>query len=215
MPYPSPVAAALSGASLGQLQYWRAGGDSALLAPELPRAGGRVLYSFRDVIALRTFVFLRESVSLQRVRKAVSTLRELGNTAHLSQYRLVTEGSSIVLLPPDGDVAIDLVEQPGAGRLAGTLGEVFAPFTNQRGDQVVDLLRPRRHLAVDPETLGGYPIVSGTRVAFDSVASLVRDGVGPAEIKGFYPSVSAAGARDATDFADEVDRYRSGDLGVA
>ena len=57
--------------------------------------------------------------------------------------------------------------------------------------------------------------MSGTRVAFDSVASLVRDGVGPTEIKGFYPSVSAAGARDATDFADEVDRYRSGDLGVA
>jgi DNA-binding transcriptional MerR regulator len=127
VPYPSPVAAALSGASLGQLQYWRAGGDSALLAPELPRSGGRVLYSFRDVIALRTFVFLRESVSLQRVRKAVSTLRELGNTEHLSQYRLVTEGSSIILLPPDGDVAIDLVEQPGAGRLAGTLGEVLRP----------------------------------------------------------------------------------------
>ena len=57
----------------------------------------------------------------------------------------------------DGDLATDLVEQPGANRLAPTLGDVFAPFTNQRGHRVgVALLQPRRHLAVDPETLGGY-----------------------------------------------------------
>ena len=118
MPYPSPVAAVLSGASVRQLQYWRTGGDRALLVPELPRDAGRVLYSFRDVVALRTFVFLRESVSLQRVRKAVEHLREFGNTEHLSKYRLVTDGASIVLVAPDGDLATDLVEQPGANRLA-------------------------------------------------------------------------------------------------
>ena len=115
--------------------------------------------------------------------------------SRLQSARLVTDGASIVLVAPDGDLATDLVEQPGANRLAPTLGDVFAPFTNQRGHRVVALLQPRRHLAVDPETLGGYPVVSGTRVAFDSVASLVRDGVSPAEIK-LYPSVSAAGARE-------------------
>lgn len=213
MSYPSPVAATLSGASLRQLQYWRAGGKSALLAPELPRAGGRVLYSFRDVVALRTFVYLREDISLQRVRRAVETLRELGNTEHLSRYRLQATGKSIVLVSPDA--AVDLVEQPGAQRIAVTLGQVFAPFKNQRGNRVVDLLRPRRNLSVDPETLGGYPVVRGTRVQFDVVASLVRDGIGPGEIKDFYPSVSAPGARDAADFADEVDRYRDGELGAA
>ena len=57
--------------------------------------------------------------------------------------------------------------------------------------------------------------MKGTRVQFDLVSSLVNDGVGPAEIKDFYPSVSTPGAIDAADFADEVDRYRSGDLGVA
>jgi DNA-binding transcriptional MerR regulator len=117
MPYPSHIAATLSGAGLRQLEYWRSGGDAALLVPELPKTGGRVLYSFRDVVALRAFVYLRESVSLQRIRKAVENLRGLGNTDHLSRYRLVGTGRSIVLIAP-GEAAIDLVTHPGAQRFA-------------------------------------------------------------------------------------------------
>src|SRR5690606_38444220 len=70
--YPTHIAATLSGASLRQLAYWRRPhGDGPLLAPELGTDGGRLLYSFRDVVALRTFVYLRESLPLQRIRKAV------------------------------------------------------------------------------------------------------------------------------------------------
>lgn len=215
MAYPSHIAATLSGASLRQLQYWRAGGPDALFAPELGKSSGRVLYSFRDVVALRSFVYLRETASLQRIRKAVGTLRELGNTEHLSQYRLVGTGKSIVLVPPGEEVAIDLVERPGAQRFAVVLADVFGPFENQRGDKVVDLFHPRKHLLVDPEVRGGYPVIDGTRVQFDLVASLVHDGVDPSDIRDFYPSVSAKGAADAADFAVEVDRYRHGRLGAA
>jgi DNA-binding transcriptional MerR regulator len=66
MPYPSHLAATMSGASVRQLQYWR---ESKLLVPEFGKTGGRLLYSFADVVALRTFVFLRESASLQLIRK--------------------------------------------------------------------------------------------------------------------------------------------------
>lgn len=215
MPYPTHIAATLSGASLRQLQYWRAGGEHALFVPELPKAGGRVLYSFRDVVALRTFVYLREAVSLQRIRKAVENLRELGNTEHLSQYQLVVAGKSIVLVEPDQAAGVDLVENPGAQRFTITLGDVFSPFENQRGDKVVDFFHPRKHVVVDPGIRGGYPVVDGTRVEFDLVASLVRDGVDPRDVRDFYPSVSTKGAADAADFADEVDRYRYGELGAA
>jgi uncharacterized protein (DUF433 family)/DNA-binding transcriptional MerR regulator len=215
MPFPTHVAAALTGASLRQLQYWRAGGDQALFVPELPKVGGRVLYSFRDVLALRTFVYLREAVSLQRIRKAIDNLRELGNSDHLSRYRLVVAGRSIVLLAPSDDTATDLVEQPGAQRFTVALSHVLAPFENRRGDRVVDLFHPRRLVAVDPEIHGGYPVIDGTRVEFDLVASLVREGLDPEEIPLIYPSVSADGAIDAADFAAEVDRYRKGELGAA
>lgn len=210
VPYSTPLAATLSGASVRQLQYWRSGGSDALFVPELPKSAGRVLYSFRDVVALRTFVFLREQVPLQRIRRAVHALRDLGNTGHLSAYALVAAANTIVLVEPGKtDAVVDLVEQPGAQRLSVTLGDVFAPFENVRGEKVVDLLRPRQHLTVDPEIRAGFPVVEGTRVEYDVVASLVRDGVSPAAVGDFYPSVSAEGATDATDFADEVDRYRA------
>jgi DNA-binding transcriptional MerR regulator len=158
MPYPTDLAAQLSGASLRQLQYWQAGGEQSLFVPELPKARGRVLYSFRDLVALRTFVYLREAVSLQRIRKAVGNLRELGNTEHLSKYQLVVAGKSVVLVEPGQDAGVDLVESPGAQRFTITLGDVFAPFKNQRGDQVVDLFHPRRHVTIDPDVRGGFPL---------------------------------------------------------
>src|SRR5664280_636981 len=69
MAFPPEVAAALSGASVRQLSYCRlAKSDEPLLAPEFHEPRSRVSYSFRDVVALRAFVFLRSRrVSLQRV----------------------------------------------------------------------------------------------------------------------------------------------------
>jgi DNA-binding transcriptional MerR regulator len=99
--YPAPIAAALSGTSIRQLTYWRSSARGGpLLRPENSGAN-RVLYSFRDVVALRTVAYLREEVSLQRIRRAVETLRNLGSREHLSRYRLVAEGGSVVWVTDD------------------------------------------------------------------------------------------------------------------
>ena len=208
MPYPSHIAAALSGASLRQLQYWR---ESSLLAPEFGKPSGRLLYSFPDVVALRTFVFLRENASLQLIRKAIGNLRELGNLDHLAEYKLISDDDRIVLADPSGEV-MGLTGTPGQYRIAAAMGDVFRRFVNMQGAEVVDLRKPRRHVAVDPETHGGYPVIAGTRLQFDLVASLVEDGVAPGEIVEFYPSVSAAAATDAVEFARLVQRFRDGGM---
>jgi len=208
MPYPSHLAATLSGASLRQLQYWR---ESGLLAPEFGKAAGRLLYSFPDVLALRTFVYLREGASLQSIRKAVGNLRDLGNLAHLATYALRPDEGRIVLIEHSGDV-MDLTEAPGHYLIAATMGEVFGQFVNMQGIEVVDLRRPRPHLAVDPDTHGGYPVIAGTRLQFDLVAALVEDGVPPIEVRDFYPSVTAAAAADAADFGRLVQGYREGGM---
>lgn len=211
MAYPTDIAATLSGATPRQLAYWRRPKDGvALLRPEI-RESGRLLYSFRDLVALRTFVYMREQLPLQRIRKAVNGLRNLGNTDHLSTYELVVAGDSVVWRSPD-DSYTDLVEQPGAGRIAAVMRDVWGPFTNLQGAEVVDLLHPRPHISVDPEVQGGYPVIKGTRIEFDLIASLVEDGVRPEQIKDFYPSVSADAARDALSFEEVVERYRSGKL---
>lgn len=208
MAYPTHIAAALSGASVRQLQYWRQNrnGTPALLVPEV-RSGSRILYSFRDVIALRTFVFLREELPLQRVRKAVSQLREFGTTEHLSAYRLYAANRSVVWAETD-DRLVDLVKNPGQFRLKAEMRDVLAPFTNLRGEHVVSLLRPRRHLVVDPETRGGYPVVRNTRIPFNLIGELVADGVPPDEVAYFYPPVKGPAAADAFDFHAYVESLR-------
>jgi len=57
------MAAALSGATISQLRHWRSVRTGPLLAPEISTAP-RAVYSFQDLLALRTFVRLRENTSL-------------------------------------------------------------------------------------------------------------------------------------------------------
>lgn len=205
MAYPTYLAATLSGASLRQLQYWR---EQKVFVPELERSKGRVFYSFRDVMALRTFVYLREAQSLRKIRKAIGTLKDLGNLDHLSRYALVSDGDRIVLSESE-DSAIDLTKQPGHGVMV-YMRDVFDPFTNLQGAKIVDLRRPTDQVSVDPELLGGYPVIAGTRIQFDLVASLVSDGVPPEEVKNFYPSVDAKAALDAAELAQLATEYRLG-----
>jgi uncharacterized protein (DUF433 family)/DNA-binding transcriptional MerR regulator len=200
MAYEPQVTAALTGATLGQLTYWR---KTGLLVPELSEARP-LLYSFRDLIALRTAVYLRTDRSLQAIRKALHTLQNIGESAHLSSYRLVSQGrKSIALVRDDG--AVDLVEKPGQSLTVVKLGDLFQSFPLD-DVEVPNLLHPRRRISVDPQVRGGHPVVAGTRVPFELVASLVRDGVPPEKVADFYPSVTAAAARDAADFADYVDQ---------
>jgi len=207
--YPAAVASALSGATVRQLSYWRSArsAEGPLLAPELHVPRARVSYSFRDVVALRTFVFLRSrNVPLQRVRKAVRSLRELGEQKHLSAYRLVSMGKEVVWWPSE-TVAIDLTGQPAHQVIAEML-DILGRFRAQDGHEVLPLLRPVPGVAVDPEVRGGYPVVEGTRVPYDIVAGLVDDGLGPEEIAGFYPSVRSADVRGASEFAHYVNQRR-------
>jgi uncharacterized protein (DUF433 family) len=51
------------------------------------------------------------------------------------------------------------------------------------------------------------PVISGTRVPYDAVASLMRDGVPANRIAEYYPAVTAEAAGDALDFARYVDSY--------
>jgi len=203
--YPTKMAAALSGATISQLRHWRSARTGPLLAPEIATAP-RAVYSFQDVLALRTFVRLRESTSLQKIRAAIGNLRNIGEVSHLPSYRLVADrGGNVQVLT--ATEAVDLGMNPGQLQLVVVIGEVIEPFAARAGVLVPHLLRPRPSLAVDPETQGGTPVIAGTRVPYDAVAGLMRDGVSAGQIRDYYPSVTAAAAADALDFARYVDSY--------
>lgn len=207
MSFTPVVAAALSGASTGQLAYWRSSRTTEpLLAPEHHTPRSRVSYSFADVVALRTFVYLRSrEVPLQRIRRAVASLRKLGHDEHLSEYSLVAMGHD-VLWRVSADEAIDLTARPGHGVLA-QMADILAPFVNMQDQDVVDLRRPKPGISVDPGVRGGFPVVAGTRVPYDLVASLLDDGVELGAINEIYPSVSIDAALGAADFARYVHTF--------
>ena len=205
MSYEPKLAAALSGATLRQLSHWRNArtGTGALLVPETS-AARPILYSFRDVVTLRICVSLRQEASLQKIRRALNTLREdLHEGDHLSSYRLVADRDAIYLA--DSDHAVDLVRSKG-NVVIHEMVNVLAPFYRE-GRHIPALLEPRPLVSVDPAVRGGEPVIEGTRVPAAEVAALMRDGIAPEQISDFYPSVSAAAARDALDFADYVDSY--------
>lgn len=204
MSYVPGLAAALSGASVRQLSYWRsARSTEPLLRPEFYIPRSTVSYSFRDVVALRTFVYLRaQHVPLQRVRKAVRQLREFGEVGHLSEYSLVALGAEVVWVIP-GEQPVDLTGRPGQ-RVIARMVEIFGEFLTLRDERVVNLLQPKPGVVVDQEVRGGYPVLDGTRVPYDVVAGLVEDGLSASEVVAFYPSVDPKAIQGAVEFARYV-----------
>lgn len=203
MSFPEDVTSALTGVTPSQLYSWRKDG---ILVPETSRRPVR--YSFRDLIALRTVAFLRSKISLQKVRKAFDTMDEYKLFDHPSSYRFGSDGKTIVA-NVDGEI-IDLVKRKGQ-REAFTMEEIFQPFENFAGEHVADFRHPRPHLEIDPRRLGGWPTVAGTRVPFDAISDLLADGFySPDHVQHFYPTVSAAGARDAVDFSTYLETRKRG-----
>jgi uncharacterized protein (DUF433 family) len=204
--FPVRIASVLTGATVRQLAYWRQRTQSAspLLVPEGKRSG-RYLYSWADVVALRSIVYLRQEKSLPRIRRAVATLRSLEaqEWSHLAAYRLISTPSSILVRTPAGQL-LDLDRQPGTVLEEILMQDVLESFETQDGRQVPALGRPRSRIVVDPAILGGYPTIAGTRVPFDVVAALARDELEPDEIAEVYPSVDREAIGDAVSFAEQV-----------
>ncbi|MCV7127011.1 DUF433 domain-containing protein [Mycolicibacterium vanbaalenii PYR-1] len=198
--FPVPLTVTMTGVTKSQLAGWRRA--PVVLAPEhgtRPRA----LYSFQDLVALRTFARLRSKVSLQKIRKALSTLDMLELTEHPSKYTLVAHGESIALV--DNDEAIDLVEAPTT-RVMVEMVDVFNSFINRNEVAVVDFKHPRPQLEVNLNRLGGWPTIKGTRVPYDAIVDLVADGdVSYDEVAEYYPSVTPDAVADAVAFAQLIE----------
>jgi DNA-binding transcriptional MerR regulator len=101
--------------------------NSGFLIPSIAEAdgtGSRRLYSFQDLITLRTAKLLRDAgISLQGLRNVVQFLRDTHGMAQpLAHTRLVMVGDEVLIVQTEGDlnvlhVVVDL------GRLVQALCE--------------------------------------------------------------------------------------------
>lgn len=54
----------------------------------------------------------------------------------------------------------------------------------------------KKYIIIDPEILGGAPVISGTRIPIERVQELVRQGYTPATLKKEYPQVDMKKIQD-------------------
>lgn len=199
MSFPLALASVLTGATNSQLRSWKSKG---LIIPEVSNSRP-LLYSFRDLVWLRTLVFLRSRTSLQRISVARVNLDLVDLTEHPSKYRFATDGKTIIVDDGAGQV-VDLVKRPGQAD-SFTFEEISEAFQDFRGRDVVDFRRPSRHIEVELKRLGGWPTVIGTRIPYDLVDRLVDNRtLFASDIPDYYPSVSIEAAEDAVLFAEKV-----------
>ena len=102
--FTSKQAIFLSGCTSHQLRYWDKVG---LVPPSIQSSNGKPgvpkLYSFRDIVSLRVIkTLLDNGMSIQRVRRAWGYLKRNGELGtHLSNVKLITDGSSIYSVEED------------------------------------------------------------------------------------------------------------------
>ncbi|HET7482171.1 MAG TPA: MerR family transcriptional regulator [Actinomycetota bacterium] len=107
-------ASRFTGCTAHQLRYWD---RISLVKPTVQATGGRPgvrrLYSFRDLVALKVIRSLQEGgMSLQRVRRAYDYLRKrAGLEEHLSQVKLVTDGTSIYKIARNDGEILDALKE--------------------------------------------------------------------------------------------------------
>ncbi len=201
------MASVLTGATLGQLARWRSdlGSQGPLLEPA-HRDSRRHLYSFEDVVALRGYVLLRQQTSLQRIRKAVQYLKETHPDTHLSSHllKVAPGGRTIVWMSDDGEY-VDVVERPGQQGIRVVMQAIFGEFETDSGRVVPDLSEPAPGLSIDIDTRAGFPVLAGTRLPFNTISSLSRDGVRDEDIIEMYPSATPRGIAGANQFAKLIE----------
>ena len=94
--YPTKTTKKLTGATDNQLKYWTRIG---LVSPEI--IGKTFNYSFRDIIALRLIIDLKQKgLSLQRLRKGLANLKRLLPDSNDPLHRLIihTDGEDMIVV---------------------------------------------------------------------------------------------------------------------
>lgn len=104
----------LTGVPYKRLDSWA---NSGFLVPSIAAAdgtGSRRLYSFQDLVALRTAKILRDAgISLQGLRSVMRFLRDTqGIEQPLVQTRLIVAGDDVLMVQSDGDL-MSVLRHPG------------------------------------------------------------------------------------------------------
>jgi uncharacterized protein (DUF433 family) len=188
----------LTGLSARQLSYWdKTGFFSPTLIDEFKRRAFGRIYSFRDVVGLRTVAILRKDhlIPLQELRRVGEWLRRHHETPW-SSLRFALSGRKVVFFD---SLSTQYVEARGGGQTVIHISlEVIAADMKK----AADALRERRKDQLGTVTRNRYVVhnawvMAGTRIPTAAVWNFHEDGYSPDAIIAEYPSLTAADVKAA------------------
>jgi uncharacterized protein (DUF433 family) len=188
----------LTGITRRKLDYWLKAG---VVTAEIDAAKGRGrvrLYSFQNLIEIRTALFLRDLVSLQLLRKLVGKLRvALKLESPLAEVSLgvIRTGRArtpyrVVVKGPDGQW-----EHWESGQLFMEFAIPVQEFASQLASAAERDRRARRQpgkIERRRGVLGSAPVLAGTRIPTRAIWSYHQAGFGVERILEDYPGLTEA-----------------------
>ena len=189
-----------------RIRYWdRTGVIKPSLVKETTGGAYSRIYSFQDLVALRTVAQLRENfgVSLQKVREVGERLRRHADKPW-SELRFYASGKHLFFQDPQTDLLLSALK-PGQSALLQALDLVaVARDTETRADSLVERGQKQFGQVVTNRYLAGNrPVIAGTRIPTEAIWEFHEDGYAVDEIVAEYPRLTPLDVEAAIRFEKE------------
>lgn len=197
-------AARLSGLSKRQLSYWDA---ENVFHPSLSRGTkhqpyGRI-YSFQDIVALRTLAKLRQRFSLQKLRLLGDSLKERYDHPW-SRIRFYVAGDEIVFADPETGAYVS-----AKPRNQSVLEIELEPIALEAESALQSDIRHREPVSIGRIDRHRYVmrnewVIEGTRIPVWIIKDLHEAGYSPSQILCEYPILTTEDIQAALAFREEL-----------
>lgn len=184
----------LTGLSQRQLRYWEESGVyAATYVDDLPRRPYRRIYSFRDLVSLRTLALLRNThkVPLADLRDVGAYLSKYADSPwselqfrvmsnHAIVFRDPKTGEWVSNRPPDQlvmDIFVEDIRNQAAAQTAAL---------RERSTEQIGTIQRHRHVAHNRW------VIAGTRVPTSAIWNFHEAGYSREEIRKQYPHITLA-----------------------
>ena len=194
----------LTGLSSARLRHWdRMGFFAPAYAAENRRSPYSRIYSFKDVVGLRTLAILRDAhhVSMSHLRDVAERLSAYSD-APFAELRLHVVNREVHVVEPGTERLVGV--STGQAAMAVVLRDVWndiqveaEKLKHRRPDQFgqVETQRFRVH---------GAPVLAGTRIPVSAIKSLSDDGYSVRRIIDEYPTLTPGDVRAALDYGQDL-----------
>lgn len=194
-PFTTAQVKQITGLTIRQIDYWD---RIRFIRPSIAKAKGRGSvrrYSIMDIVEMKTAKGLLEGgISLRKIKEAFQYLRKAMPHIRrpLLELRLVALPGKKFVLARDNPGYMELVDTPGQMVLfVAPVGQI----AKEVEDQVEELKQAKKfvdeRIEINPEVMGGAPVIAGTRIPIDTILYYLRHGWDAKKIAKEFPSLTA------------------------